>query len=288
MWFSATAGRFKSADGVLHSRKLAQYLDTVGIFESRSQLVKFIRLVDFKRQDTKMISFLEFSYALKGCGLQNIGKLREHACSQATKPAHNRHSQKLPLHMNPNAPPPMQVMDSSSYKKDVVSRVRRTTTKTPLPGGGILYACCPDVPSCVSNLVTGRATTAPAPTAPPAPKMFALPDNNTLQFPMKIGKLVRQKTSKYDLFGGSGDAGMLPPVVHCGGSPGHQTPRRGLLQLDSDMTGRLERDYYGHPSSSSCSTRAAVSADIPDFGPRSDEVADTLKKLQDLSQSKTR
>lgn len=186
----------------------------LGIFENKTQLIKFANMLDFKKKDQRQISFPEFSLALNGCGVREMSKFRECASSwqkTSAKVEKQRYINKLPLKVIING----SSMSSSYRTNSTANNIKRITTRTPLTGGGVMYICCPEVSSQFSSQ-QARPTTAPVADSHVTPDSviedvvpFSLP--KTIRPHPTIGKLMRQKTSRMNLLDVEHDS-TLPSV----------------------------------------------------------------------------
>jgi hypothetical protein len=229
-------------EGRLQARQLFKYLHNTDIFDNKSQLIKFINMLDFKKKTKVMISFVEFSFALSGCGLTYMNKFQEFIDSQKKKKkiissCHSRH--KLPLYMSSVSSSMGAVGARRKESSDV--NTKRITTRTPLVGGGVMYTCCPDIPThshSHSPVRRPSSSSTPVDVLPATNTDDSAINNssNTLvknstiyHIPHKnFGKFIRQKTSKLNLLEVN-SSDLLPPVTQCH-SPVPPVPRlRGLL-----------------------------------------------------------
>lgn len=212
-WYIKTAASFKNEDEVNPSRQLYRHLlHTLCVFESKSHLNKFANMLDFKNQDQELITLPEFTSALTSCGIQDVTKFRDQVYSQQKRTS-NRQNNKLPLHMNAN-----KDTTTSSYRKEgCPNNVKRTVTRTPLSGGGMMYVCCPEVSNFQCNQQAARPSTAPIPG--PVHMLSSSEPNAVVPIPClkqsstkRIGKLIRQKTSQFNILDVEHDS-ILPSVA---------------------------------------------------------------------------
>jgi hypothetical protein len=135
---------FKSDDAA-ETAKFVLRLVGLPIFEEPSQVITFMNRLALRKTKPE-IKLTEFKLALQACGIKNATKLREFINTQQKKNV-DRQKKKLPT-FEKNISSGLVRKDSGIKNNSPPKlQIKRTTSRVRLTGGGMMYVCCPVIPS---------------------------------------------------------------------------------------------------------------------------------------------